>query len=740
MPVNVIDPGIPLSGNASVPLWTAECALSQANIINVSAPAALTVTLAGRATNGAAPFDAVIAAPHLIDYFTITGTWRGKLQDKLGVKVKHPRWGELELLTGRILAAGAAAGVADQTVTLDMDTKPPDGAVLMHYVDGEVFTLPMTMAKPAGTFLRDYTTLETQVLSSGQEPPAGFVLSGYGTETEIPLPRQVPAPPGAFFKRQEITDTKTQALGSPVPDGYDVDSMVDSAGTITRPWTEQSPQGFRMTGTTPNLSGGQGSIVLGENDNINEMISPGDSAVFVRYLNIHGSAPDQVVGQFGETVPGVAKYAQDGSYSLDLAFPLTPWGVQMLDSGASGNAYYASSAGGTGVGVIPPQGIKFFAQYTGGHSVRTDFDATSNTAVAGATVSSFDTKIADMPSASEVRVYIGTVYSTDSIGAGPGVYVVKGTTRNFYRYYTMGTFRWTIFPPRVREFLVTRAPLKVFTPSSQVIVRRTNVYARIDAVFSHIVANWVRRSGVYAVRSPDIPLQNLLEERTEALALTSSQWLGKEAEGVWTVEVTQEPSPAPVLAIPGLALPETRVENLALNVHFKGNAAYLTSNLTPTVSGGVTSAVVSANLRADLADLAMFGILCGISGSRTMGILCWYAVQRKSLEEAKFDVACGIGTTCHVQNVNLLTPRESQTYRDLSWEGMSTGGNQGQQWLIRGTDSGHVRFPVTGNAAAQVDIQGNRLTFRLLGGYEKLVFQDPSVALINTFTSVKRSA
>lgn len=736
----VIDSGTPLSGSTNPPLWTVECKNVSLDNPNTIAPANVVVALTSRASSGVSPFSVPIIAPDLIDYFTITGTLKGKLGDKLGLKVRHARGDELVVLTDRVLQAGMAAGTADATVTLDFETKPPDGAILISYQDGQVFPLPISMKQPQGTVLRDYSTLETQVLGAGQQPPDGFVLSGYGLETEISLPREVPAPPGSFFKRQVISDTKTQALGTVVPDGYDVDSMVDATGTITRPWSEATPQGFRQTGYVPSPARTlDDTIVVSDSDNINELINPGDVAVFVKYLNIHGAAPDVIVGQFGEqTIPGTVNYLPDGSYYMDLLFPLTPWGVQMLDAGASGNAYYSTSAGGSGAGTIQPQGIKFFAQYMGGNAVTTDFDDTASLTVAGADIGSLATKFARMPTSSEVRVFIGTVYSSQSVSAGGAAYVVKGSTRNYYRYYTFGRFRWTIFPPRARQYTIMRAPQRIFTPSTQTIVRRTNVYATIDAVYSHIVANWVRRSAIYAIRDPDLGVRNLLSERSEPVFVKSSEWLGKPAEGVWTVEVEAEPSANPVLSIPGVGVPQMRVENLSLNIVLKGNAAYQTTNLSPTIMGGITTATTTGSLRADNSDRAVIGILCGISGSRTMGVLCWYAVQRKSLTAPIFDVEVGIGTTCHVQNVNLLQRKESITYLDKDWTGMSTGGNQGQAWMINGGE--HKHYPVAGAVAMELNISGNRLTFRLSGGYEKLVFQDPSIALINTFTRISRSA
>jgi len=257
-------------------------------------------------------------------------------------------------------------------------------------------------------------------------------------------------------------------------------------------------------------------------------------------------------------------------------------------------------------------------------------------------------------------------------------------------------------------------------------------------------------SVTYQYYPPDYGDYLLLAERSEALSLTSMDWKGKAADGVWTLEFNA--TSAPIVAAtttyysstaysPTVQPATVRIDNLIITIKFKPNAQYLTANISSTTpSTGVTQAYAQGNLRANGDDRAFIGILCGISGSTTMGILCGYSVLRHGRTGEIYDVSYAIATVCNINHVNSPRNRKAISYWAQNWgdRPFSTKGDAGEAFTLGSTE--WRIYPVRGRIGLQVQIQGQQLVFQLMGQYPPLVLNDPTVTLVNTFTRLSLNA
>lgn len=258
-------------------------------------------------------------------------------------------------------------------------------------------------------------------------------------------------------------------------------------------------------------------------------------------------------------------------------------------------------------------------------------------------------------------------------------------------------------------------------------------------------------SAVYQFYPPDYGDFQAMAERSESLNLTSLDWKGKPADGIWTLEFGATSAPiaaslpstqyGPAAFSPTVNPAIVRIDGLTLTIKFKGNPQYQTAVITPTTpSPGVIQAVTQGNLRSGGDDRSLIAVLCGVNGSTTMGILCGYSLLRVGRTGEIYDVSYFLATTCNVNHVNLTRLIKSISYFGKDWgdRPFSTKGDAGEAFVLGPVQ--HRIYPVRGQIGLQVKIIGNRLTFMMLGQYPPLVYQDPTVLNVNTFTKLSLNA
>jgi hypothetical protein len=250
-------------------------------------------------------------------------------------------------------------------------------------------------------------------------------------------------------------------------------------------------------------------------------------------------------------------------------------------------------------------------------------------------------------------------------------------------------------------------------------------------------------SALYQFYPPDYADFENYSERSEPLSLTALDFKGKAADGVWTLEIDSTSVPLPVSSQTGGVLPfspsvvpgRVQIFGLQVTINFKTNEPYLANPVTPTTpSPGCIQAYGQGNLRLNLDDRAFTGILCGINGSSSMGILCGYSIQRIGRTGMVYNVSYFIATVCSMNNVNSVRNRTAISYwaQDWSDRAFSTKGDLGQAFVLGAYQ--HRIYPIVGQIGLRVQISGNKLTFHLTGQYPALVFIDPTVSLVNLFT------
>jgi hypothetical protein len=249
-------------------------------------------------------------------------------------------------------------------------------------------------------------------------------------------------------------------------------------------------------------------------------------------------------------------------------------------------------------------------------------------------------------------------------------------------------------------------------------------------------------SALYQFYPPDYSDFENYSERSEPLSLSAMDFKGKAADGVWTLEIDTTSAPLPTASTtsvlpysPSVVPGRVQLAGLVVTFNFKTNPQYQSSILTPTApSPGVVQAYCQGNLRLNLDDRAFVGILCGINGSTSMGILCGYALQRVGRTGEVYDVVYAIQTVCNMNNVNSVRPRSAISWWAQDWgdRAFSTKGDLGQAFVL-GAYQWRI-YPIIGQIGLRVQIAGNKLTFQMMGQYPPLVFIDPTVSLINTFS------
>ena len=231
-------------------------------------------------------------------------------------------------------------------------------------------------------------------------------------------------------------------------------------------------------------------------------------------------------------------------------------------------------------------------------------------------------------------------------------------------------------------------------------------------------------------------------QRSEALSLTSLDWKGKPADGIWTLEVIAATSSTNPLPASNNVTPcVVGIDTLQVAIQFKTNNQYLSSTLASTIpSAGIVQAYTQANLRANADDRALIAILCGINGSSTMGFLCGYSILRIGRTGEIYNVSYFVARTCNVNHANMTRNAAAISYWAQNWgdRPFSTKGDAAEAFVMGPTQ--HRIYPVRGQIGLQVQIKGSQLIFQMMGQYAPLVVTDPTVPLINKFTRLSLNA
>jgi len=249
---------------------------------------------------------------------------------------------------------------------------------------------------------------------------------------------------------------------------------------------------------------------------------------------------------------------------------------------------------------------------------------------------------------------------------------------------------------------------------------------------------------VYRFVAPDFSEYQSNAQRTLALSTVSRDWYNQPASGLYSLEIVLSDNlygtttPVPTNLSYPYSGPE--LDGVIVTISFKQNQPYTLAPITPTTSGSNTIAETTGTLLLNGDDRSALSILCGINGSTITGLLCGYAIWQTNLHQPIFDVSYFIAQCCNVNNVNSTKLVASVTYLNQNWTGFSTKGNQGRAFLINA--KGYLNYPVDGPIDMKVTINGSMLTFQLLGNpnIPALVYQDPTVDLVDTFTRFSLNA
>jgi hypothetical protein len=226
-------------------------------------------------------------------------------------------------------------------------------------------------------------------------------------------------------------------------------------------------------------------------------------------------------------------------------------------------------------------------------------------------------------------------------------------------------------------------------------------------------------------------------KRSLVLSETLHELNGKSGEGLWTLELSGAPAES-FNQNPGVLTAAVELASPVVTFYYKQNQAYQSSVIVPVSSGGTDTCEVTGTLMLSDSEISSVGIFLGIDGSSKMGLWCGYSVVRKSLSEPIYDVSLFIKTTCNLSNVSLERVRQSISYKDKNWLGDHTKGNEARGHLL--PEPVWSKWPVTGPITLQARLIGRRVEFEMMGDYPVLVWEDASVALIDTYLKVFRNA